>query len=125
MQKLLLPLLIILGLLIVAVPAYSQFSAGTIQTNVPFDFVAGDTRLPAGDYKFEFDTQHSRMNIINIATNQRVSLIVRDIVDKSAPTDNRLVFLQKGNDHVLHRVWSDRVGHAHDIVHGTQYEDLK
>jgi hypothetical protein len=125
MRKLLLPLMIILGLLIVAVPAYSQVSPGTIQTNVPFDFVAGDTRLPAGDYKFEFDTLNSRMNITNIATHQRVSVIVRDIEDKSAPTENRLVFLQKGNDHVLHRVWSDRLAHAHDIVHGTQYEELK
>lgn len=85
-------------------PPIHQVSPGTIQTKVPFDFVANDTRLPAGDYKFEFDTLNRRMNITDVATNQRISVIVRDIVDKSVPPDRRLVSLQKGNDHVVYRV---------------------
>jgi hypothetical protein len=105
--------------------AQSQFTTGTITTSVDNDFMVGNIHMPAGEYAFTFDTATNRMYIHNKNTLETVSVFTRDIDEKDkAPTADKLVFRQDGDQRVLHQVWSEQAGHVHDIVHGTEVREL-
>ncbi len=125
MRKLLLLLLTILCVLLIVPIAQSQFLSAPVRTAVESDFMVGNIRLPAGEYLFSFDTAGSRMYIRNINTLETVSVGTMDISDSSRPTGNKLVFVQDGQNLVLHRVWSEQAGHVHDIIHGSEVKELK
>jgi hypothetical protein len=112
-------------MLLIVPLAQSQFTTGTITTSVDNDFMVGNIHMPAGEYAFTFDTATNRMYIHNKNTLETVSVFTRDIDEKDkAPTADKLVFRQDGDQRVLHQVWSEQAGHVHDIVHGTEVREL-
>lgn len=122
MRKLLVVTAVAACLLAMVSVASSQIKTGTIKTTVDTDFMVGSIHLPAGEYTFSFDTLTSRMYIHNKSTLETVSVFTRDIDE--TPTEDKLVFRQDGKQRVLHQVWSERAGHVHDIVHGTEVREL-
>jgi hypothetical protein len=110
-------------LLLTVTPAASQ-GYFPIKVTVDTDFRVGNITLPAGEYRFTFDTPNSRMYITNVNTTERLSVFTLDVIDSSVPTENKLVFLQDEKGRTLHRVWSEQAGHVHDIVHGTEVAEL-
>lgn len=125
MRKILLLILTVLCMLLIVPMAQSQVGTAPLRAVVDRDFLVGSIHLPAGEYKFSFNTETSRMYITNARTGESVSVFTRDIIDHSGPPDNKLVFAQDGKDMVLHQVWSERAGHVHDIVHGTEIKELQ
>jgi len=94
-----------LGLLMLAAGAAHAQSRPTIDINVPFEFDAGDTTLPAGVYSVGFI---ARNHLLIRSTDGEKKVIV------SAPfalngRDNRLpprlVFRRHGARHFLAQVW--------------------
>jgi hypothetical protein len=125
MRKLLMMVAVAACVLAIVPLASSQIKTGTITTTVDTDFMVGSIHMPAGEYTFSFDTATSRMYIHNKNTLETVSVFTRDIDEKDiAPTADKLVFRQDGKQRVLHQVWSEQVGHVHDIVHGTEVKEL-
>lgn len=125
MKTVFLLLLAAVCLLLIVTPAASQLVQPTIKATVDTDFWVGNLMLPAGEYRFTFDTATSRMYITNLKTTARVSVFTRDVIDSSVPTEDKLVFLQGEKGRTLHRVWSEQAGHVHDIVHGTEVAELR
>jgi hypothetical protein len=124
MKRLVVLIAVAVCVLLIVPVASSQVMTGTIKTHVDADFMVGEIRMPAGDYSFSFDTATSRMYIHNQNTLETVSVFTRDIVNNSTPTQNKLVFRQDGKQRVLHQVWSEQAGHVHEIVHGTEVQEL-
>lgn len=124
MRKVLILVAVVTSLLLIVPLTSSQVLSGTMVTKVDTDFMVGNIRMPAGEYSFSFDTATSRMYMHNKTALQTVSVFTRDIVDDTTPTENKLTFRQDGNQRVLHRVWSEQSGHVHDIVHGTEIQEL-
>lgn len=124
MRKVLLLILTVLCMLLIVPMAQSQVATAAIRAVADRDFLVGSIHLPAGEYKFSFNTGTSRMYITNSSTGETVSVFTRDVIDNSEPSENKLVFAQDGKDVVLHRVWSQQAGHVHDIVHGTEIREL-
>jgi len=103
--------------------AFSQTSPGTIRATVDFDFVVGGLQLPAGEYIFAFDSGTNLMHARNVNTHEGVRVFTRDVIDKSMPTENKLVFKNKKGKHVLQRVFSEHAGHVHELVAGTEEKE--
>lgn len=123
MRKLIVVIALALCVLLIVPSASSQVMTGTIKTTVDTAFMVGNIQLPAGDYTLSFDTATSRMYMHNVNTLETVSVFTRDIVE-NAPTTDKLIFRQDGNKRALHQVWSEQAGHVHDIVHGTEVQEL-
>ena len=114
MRKVVVVFAAIVCMLMIVPLASSQFTTGTITTSVDKDFMVGNIH-----------TATSRMYVHNKNTLETVSVFTRDIDEKDkAPTADKLVFRQDGDQRALHQVWSEQVGHVHDIVHGTEVKEL-
>lgn len=125
MRRALLLILTVLCILLIVPMAQSQVGTAAIRVVVDHDFSVGSIHLPAGEYKFSFNTETSRVYIKNVTTGESVSVFTRDIIQNPAPAENKLVFQQDGNELMLHQIWSQQAGHVHDIVHGTEVKELQ
>jgi len=104
-------LLVAIASLLLTTPlTYSQdYCVG--QTKVDFDFQVGRVHLPAGEYSVKYDPMSWRVTIWNVQTNERALVFTRRIINNSKPIETKLVFQKNGDTCVLHKVWSERLGH--------------
>lgn len=73
-----------------------------IRVNIPFEFVAGDTTLPAGAYTMR--TFLSEMEVISGKKNQIVTM-APPVLDGAPGKRDLLIFHQVGNRYYLAEVW--------------------
>ena len=94
-----------LGLLMLSAGAAHAQSGSTININVPFEFNAGDTTLPAGVYSVGFI---ARNHLLLRSTDGEKKIIVSapfDLGGRDNRLPPRLVFRRYGTRHFLAQVW--------------------
>src|SRR6185437_1147751 len=116
--------LVVVSLLLVITPAVSQVIEAKWTANVPFDFVVGETQMPAGEYMVKSNPHTMRLTVINKETRQKASVLTRDIENLKPNEKTVLIFQQDGDRHVLHQIWGESEGHGHDVVHGSDVIEL-
>ena len=80
-----------------------------IQANVPFDFVIGNTRLPAGKYEIR-KMDDLAQNVLEISSANGRTRVVFEADDAETRADQaasktELVFDKVGDQHFLARIW--------------------
>ena len=73
--------------------------------NVPFEFKAGDTRLPAGEYMIA-KAHNSILVLRNMSTQQSIVQVGSPQSSVTAPEKGKLVFNRRGDAYFLHQVWA-------------------
>ncbi|HKW26975.1 MAG TPA: hypothetical protein VJN48_14405 [Terriglobales bacterium] len=116
--------LVVVSLLLVITPAVSQVIEANWAANVPFDFVVGDTQMPAGEYIVKSNPQTLRLTVINKETRKQAFVFTRDIENLKPNEKTVLIFQRDGDRHVLHQIWKTGEGHGHDVVHGSDVIEL-
>jgi hypothetical protein len=80
-----------------------------LTTTVPFDFIVGDARLPAGDY---IVTELPQQGMVSIASKDSEHtafvLTVRAIFDREEASTPELVFETFGGQHFLSQIIGER-----------------
>lgn len=103
-----LPLLIafVLALAICPAKAHAQV-IGNLEVDVPFQFHAGDTRLPAGKYTIHpLDTSDDKIMEISSADGSTSALFEVEQADaNSAPAKSELIFDKYGNRYFLAKLF--------------------
>jgi hypothetical protein len=96
-----------LFLALTAVSAQAQ-SRGTIEVQIPFDFIAGETRLPAGTYNIKRISRGDEKALLVRSQDNRVTALVStNSVEASAERSQaRLVFHRYGEQYFLSQVWN-------------------
>ena len=93
------------------------------EVNVPFDFVAGGTNLPAGPYTVRH-MMNSNWILLNSSDGQTVSMV--QVLEASVPigkSENKLVFNRYAEKYFLSQVWTANDHQVHDCVKsGTERE---
>ena len=106
----LLPLFIavVFALTIYPTKAHAQI-IGDLEANIPFQFHAGDTKLPAGKYVIHvLDNSDLTVMEISSADGSTSALFeVRDAQAKSAPAKSELVFNKYGNRYFLAKLFDE------------------
>jgi hypothetical protein len=96
-------------LLIVAAFAIVSLTAANAQTtgkfDIPFQFVAGQTVLPAGEYKVKVESGSAGMQIVHTDGKAALVLFAVPTQAKEAPATGRLEFRRNGDTYVLASVW--------------------
>lgn len=86
----------------------SAQSRGAIEVQIPFDFVAGETRLPAGTYTVKRISRGDEKSLlVRSLDNQLTALISTNAVEASTEqAEARLVFHKYGDQYFLSQVWN-------------------
>lgn len=116
--------LAVVSLLLVITPAVSQVLETRWTADIPFDFVVGDSPMPAGHYMIKSNAHTMRLTVINTQTQQKAFMFTRH-VQKLTPDENSvLIFQREGERHVLHQIWGGNEARGHDVVHGQDVIEL-
>jgi hypothetical protein len=79
----------------------------TLVVNVPFDFVAGNTMLPAGEYSVQISGPLQTLILIDRKDATAAAFINTNAASARAPqTQSKLVFNRYGDRYFLSQVWT-------------------
>jgi hypothetical protein len=91
--------------LAMAVVSANAQSSRMVISNVPFEFVVGDTTLPAGEYRINRALGHA-LTIRTKDASDSASLLTNDIQPRKDRRQARLIFHRYGERYFLAEVWS-------------------
>src|SRR5215475_10125117 len=79
---------------------------GLVTAKIPFDFIAGDTRLPAGDYTIREAADGPTVLLIESSNGERASLVgtISAISTEGNATEPDVEFETFGKEHFLSRI---------------------
>lgn len=99
--------LMALFLLLTAVSAQAQ-SRGTIEVQIPFDFIAGETHLPAGTYSIkQISRGDEKALLVRSQDAKAAAVILTNPVQASTEQHQaRLIFHKYGERYFLSQVWT-------------------
>ena len=86
--------------------AHAQIIGG-LEANIPFPFYAGNTKLPAGEYRIHVldDSDLTVMEIISADGSTSALFQVQNIDANSTPTKSELIFNKYGNRYFLAKLF--------------------
>jgi hypothetical protein len=89
---------------VLMVPA-TQAQSIFLRAEIPFDFAAGNTRLPAGEYQVKFVSQQA---VLIQSKDARSSAVVSTMATQANKTSDvgKLVFNRYGDQYFLSKIWS-------------------
>ena len=94
-----------LGLLFAVSAAHAQDSG--VKANIPFDFVAGNQVLPAGEYLVTPEGSSGQVVLIRSSDNKAAKFATAFGCSSSRPSDKtKLVFHTMGGRYYLYQVWT-------------------
>ncbi len=108
--------------LFLATLAFGQQWQPVANSYIGFDFMVGDTALPAGTYSVSTQVGHdtSRLMLRNVETGAGAFAHTSELgLSRPNTVENStLVFVQDSNGrYVLHQVWLAGDSHGHDLLH--------
>ena len=125
MKTHLLIFLAVVSLLVLVTPAVSQVLETKWTADIPFDFIVGDSQMPAGQYMIKSNPQTMRLTVINKETQKKASMFTRHVEKLNPDEKTVLIFQREDGRHVLHQIWGGAEERGHDVVHGTDVIELQ
>jgi hypothetical protein len=119
----LLPVVAALLALAIAPPKSQAQIVGNIEANIPFQFHAGDAKLPAGKYLIHMldDSNLTVMEISNVDGSVSALFDVGSIQASSTPAKTELIFNKYGNSYYLAKLFDGGNADGSRVV-GSRYE---
>jgi hypothetical protein len=80
-----------------------------LEANIPFKFMVGDTRLPAGKYMIKRvnDFDANALEIRSADDHVAVMFLTESAQTNQTPNKSELVFNRIGDKYFLHQIWSE------------------
>ena len=100
---------------LVLMSATSAFGQTSMRINIPFQYLAADKVMPAGDYRVEMDLASRTLNLQHESGRSAMYLSVIPTERSFDPVEGKLVFKSYGNVNVLARVWTRGDSVARDL----------
>jgi hypothetical protein len=102
-------LFVIAGLLMFASMVATQVvrAEEPMLVNIPFAFVAGNAKLPAGEYRVEKLNENSAVVLIRCSDASAAAVVLSNAAQaKETPTQSKLIFKRYDHRYFLSQVWS-------------------
>ncbi len=116
--------------LVFAATIYPQLThaqlIGTMEADIPFQFHAGNTKLPAGKYQIRMlgDSNLSLIEISKPDGSVAVLLQVRDAGANSTPGKSELVFNRYGNRYFLEKLFDEGQSSGSQVIESSYEKRL-
>ncbi len=111
MKRAALYLTVILALALCPILAQAQSNL-LLKANIPFDFTAGSTQVPSGEYVISSPADHAQL--LRSADNKASAIVMSNAIGNPYTADLSryvLVFHRFGSEYVLTQIWSGGIGH--------------
>lgn len=107
MKKQILTAVAMLSLLVTLSVAGAARSMGRIRVNIPFDFMVGKAKLPAGEYTVDQTGMGSVLRISSFE--RRANAYIQTVGGKTGPeqAQTKLEFHRYGEEYFLAQVWEE------------------
>jgi hypothetical protein len=103
-----------LGLLLAVSAAHAQESG--VKANIPFDFVAGNQVLPAGEYLVTPEGSSGQVVLIRSSDNKAAKFAAAFNCSSARPSDStKLVFHTMGGRYYLYQIWRQGFDHGREL----------
>jgi hypothetical protein len=115
------------GFLVLAIMAAAQVTRAqqAIIVNVPFEFTAGDTKLPAGEYTVGKPSSDSPVLLIARTDRSEAILVPSNAAQANeAPSDSKLVFHKYGDRYFLAQVWTAGSAHGRELMKSSAEKEM-
>ena len=101
-------LLVIAMSLALLMSAAAHAQTTQLKVTVPFEFIAGDTVLPAGDYDVQAigPWGGKTLSIHNVTSNEGTLVLSNSCQSAKTSDSNKLVFYRYGQQYFLAKVWT-------------------
>lgn len=122
MKKQLSVFLAIAALTVLSVPLFAQHSE-LMKINVPFNFVAENQRMQAGQYTIQ-PLLNGRLLIRS--ANGKVAMTILSLPDplQSTATDSQVVFHRYGGEYFLAELWMQGQNTGREVLRGRKESEL-
>jgi hypothetical protein len=115
------------GLLVLAIMAAAQVTKAqqAVIVDVPFDFTAGDTRLPAGQYIVGKASSNSPALRITRADGPEGIFVPSNPAESRAPqAESKLVFHKYGDHYFLAQVWNAGSANGRELMKSNAEKEM-
>src|SRR5713226_2420176 len=93
--------------------------------NIPFEFVAGNATLPAGEYRVQKLERNAGILLINSSDSSAAVMLVTNPAQASEPqTESKLVFNRYDNRYFLSQVWTAGSSYGRQLSKSPQEKEL-
>jgi hypothetical protein len=93
--------------------------------NVPFDFVAGNTQLHAGEYTVKVSAPTHSMILVSREDSTASAFINTNAAVSSTPqAESKLIFNRYGNRYFLSQVWSAGNSQGRQLVKSAREKEI-
>ncbi len=116
-QLLLLPLVLALAFAIYPANAHAQI-LGDLEVKIPFQFHAGNAKLPAGEYRIHVldDSDLTVMEISSVDGSSSALFEVQAAEANSEPAKSELIFNKYGNRYFLRKLFDEGNRSGNEVV---------
>ncbi len=105
-----LSLVVVASLLLVSAVAASAQSATRLKVQIPFEFVAGDKTMPAGEYDIQRGAVQGVLALSGAEPRTAAFLVTHVAYANSGQHPSQLVFNRYGNSYFLSEAWWGEAG---------------
>ena len=93
--------------------------------NIPFDFVAGNTQLPAGEYTVKVSAHTHSLILVSRKDSTASAFINTNAAVSSMPQpESKLIFNRYGNRYFLSQVWSEGNSQGRQLLKSTREKEI-
>jgi len=97
----------------------------TVVVNIPFDFAAGKTMLPAGEYSVKVSGPTYSLILISRKDSAASAFInTNAVVTVNVQTESKLVFNRYGDRYFLSQVWSEGNSQGRQLVKTAREKEM-
>jgi hypothetical protein len=118
--------LVMAGLIAITILASTRVARAQdpMMVKVPFDFVVGNSTLPAGEYSVKISETNNALLLVN-RTDSTASVIIttNPAEAREIQTDSKLVFNRYGDRYFLSQVWSAGFSHGRQLRKSTREKE--
>ena len=86
--------------------ARAQNPATNLRVTIPFDFVIGGEKLPAGDYVVRTEDSRTTMKIQLLGQSTGAYFLIHPVQGLDIQNQSKLVFHKYGDEYLLSQVWT-------------------
>lgn len=97
----------------------------TVQATVPFEFYAGNTRLPAGDYSIKRIDSTGVIAVRSADGAANAVVLTHGTQAPKIPSEGKLVFSRYGDTHFLSQVWRPGTNLGAQVVPSKTEREMK
>jgi hypothetical protein len=96
-----------------------------LAVNIPFDFVAGNTQLPAGEYTVKVSAPTHTLILISRKDSTASAFINTNAAVASEPqSESKLVFNRYGNRYFLSQVWEQGNSQGRQLLKSAREKEM-